>query len=168
MFFLVAGSGTVWDHWNVLGCKPQDDIHTPAFAMVGAAFPWACWDGDAPRKAQEAAHHGPSQYLILRPPVSPGDLWHLTSSQLPARPQFVALRPGRFLLPHPIAACSSAFLECVCISDICIFEAFKNSIFVMKANEELILKKEKKNIAKAARVCGDVWFLKSGLWGGTY
>ena len=70
---------------------------------------------------QEAICHGPSQYLISKPPVPPG---------VPCGPG-----PGR-LLPDPVAACTSAFLECVCTSDICIFEAFKNSIFVMRANEE--------------------------------
>lgn len=77
------------------------------------------------------------------PTISWGPLWNLTCGQLPARP-FCGPEARLSPAPHPIAACTSAFLECVCISDICISEAFKNSIFVMKANEEeLVLKRTK-------------------------
>lgn len=85
-----------------------------------------------PRKV---VYHGPASVPHAETPGSPlGLLWNWASGQLPASSRCVPLRPGH-LLPNPVAAQTSAFLECVCITDICIFGALKKSIFVMRANK---------------------------------
>lgn len=78
------------------------------------------WDGDTPGTIL----HGPSLHLISRPPLCPGDPCGIGP--------VASYLPGRVLSPNPVAARTSAFLECVCISDICILGALEKSIFVMR------------------------------------
>lgn len=82
---------------------------TPPGEGLGSCPPWAL----------SVPHPGAPNSVL-------GSLWNLPSGQLPARPHSAARGASPSPVPHLVTASTSAFLECVCISNICIFGVFKN------------------------------------------
>lgn len=124
-WLVVGHSGTIGISW---GAGPQDDLR-PAPLRWEQPFPWASWDGDTPGSHPPWP---PSVPHLETPALSWRSLWKLASAQLPARPWPMGLYQAMSSHPHPVAACTSALLECVCLSDVCIFGALENSIFAMR------------------------------------
>lgn len=93
----VAGGGTLWDHWNILGCRPPG-CPAPSSSAMGAAFPMGQLGWRHPRKPSSMAPLCTSSRdprSVLEIPVEIG--------QCPGPCQAVAYGPvpGRVLSPPP-------------------------------------------------------------------
>lgn len=128
-----AGHFPPSDRWPVghAGAMEMSSCRAPSMtcaqqSVAGEAFPMGLLGRETPGEGPGSC---PPWSLSVPPPTAPAlspgpwGIW-LVASYLPGPAAQREASPCP--VPLLVAPCTSAFLECVCIGDICIFEVFKN------------------------------------------